>query len=85
MAFVAVQPGCITLTPYTSSIDNYSDTVKYARQNKLQLLRIGKTNNQPYIEIMGLSLNNAGFATDDLYMAHFGDGKIQLQKPNFAV
>jgi hypothetical protein len=78
---VAVAPGsdCITLTARHKS-GGYIEDVKFARQNKMQLIQVVAHKGAPRIRIKGLCAYRAGFTLGDIFAASYEYGLIKLQK-----
>ena len=82
LATVSSKQGCITLNLQDNGIERYSALVKYARENKLKLFQVRQyfVSKNPYIEIKGSCLNNAGFNTGDIFEIHYEYGLIKIRK-----
>ena len=76
---VASEPGIITFTAYEKAVI-YSEIVKYARQNKMQLVQVSTKEGSPLITLTGNRITNAGFSLGDIFLAEYEYGVIKLQK-----
>lgn len=80
---VASEPGCITFTAQRAPII-YSEIVRHARKNKMQLLQVsyktGQLTNATVISMRGSRLERAGFGMDDIFYVTYEYGVIKLQK-----
>jgi len=76
---VASEPGCITFIAYDKAII-YSEIVKYARKNKMQLIQVSTKEGAPLITLTGNRITNAGFSLGDIFAAEYEYGSIKLQK-----
>ena len=76
---VASEPGCITFTAYNKAVI-YSEIVKFARQNKMQLIQVSMKDGAPLISLTGNRVVNAGFSLGDIFAAVYEHGNIKLQK-----
>jgi hypothetical protein len=76
---VASGPGCITLSAQGSAIV-YSDVVRYARQNKMRLIKVTAMDGATNINFSGSSVARAGFAIGEMVAVKYGYGEIKLQK-----
>jgi len=78
---VASEPGCITFTAHDKAVV-YNDIVKYARQNKMQLIQVSTKNGSPLISAQGSCASRAGFGLGDIFVAEYEHGIIKLQQLN---
>jgi len=76
---VASEPGCITFTAHNKAVI-YSEIVKYARKNKMQLVQVSTKESTPLITLTGNRITNAGFSLGDIFAAEYEYGSIKLQK-----
>ena len=77
---VASDPGCITFTAHNKAVV-YSEIVKFARKNKMQLMQVSKKDgSSPLITLSGNRITNAGFSLGDIFAAEYEYGVIRLQK-----
>ena len=78
------QPGSLTFELHSTSVDQYSDLVSFARQNKMKLLQVRETSTRgkpyPYIFLSGPCLDKAGFGLGDTLLVSCEYGIIKLQK-----
>ena len=94
---VDAKPGIITCTLQENDAEKIKartpELVKYARENKLKLMQVQKKNYLKrvsrgkgvfqYFDIPQSCLNKAGFSTDEMLLAYYQPGQIQLLKPDF--
>jgi len=76
---VASEPGCITFTAHNKAVV-YSEIVKFARKNKMQLVQVSTKDGAPHITLTGSRIVNAGFSLGDIFAAEYEYGSIRLQK-----
>ena len=76
---VALEPGCITLTAHKEAVV-YSEIVKYARKNKMQLLQVSMKLDDTFVKLSGKRIISAGFNLGDIFAAEYEYGVIKLQK-----
>jgi len=78
---VAADFGCITLTAYDREVV-YSDIVRFARQNRMRLIQVGRrrASGVPLINAEGAWVKDAGFEVGDIFAACFEHGIIRLQR-----
>jgi len=76
---VATEPGCITFTAHDKAVI-YSEIVKYARQNKMQLIQVSTKDGSPLINVQGLCATRAGFDLGDIFAAEYENGSIKLKR-----
>ena len=77
---VAAEPGRITFTAHSQAIV-YSEIVKIARKNKMQLVQVSTIRgNAPLIQLTGRRITTAGFDVGDIFTADYEYGTIKLQK-----
>jgi len=78
------EPGRVTLQLMGKTDDNYSDIVRFARQNKMKLVQVHEAVRRgkpyPYIITAGPYIDKSGFASGDTLLASCGHGTITLQK-----
>jgi len=85
---VSTEHGLITLRLQENAIERTAELVKYARENKLKLLQVqkqqsGTKKSYPFIDLPYSCLEKAGFSLDEVYLAVYEYGLIQLQKLDF--
>ena len=80
---VKTEPNEITLKLQKCGAANYSELVRYARQNKLQLLQVRSENNFLSIVFPYSCIEKVGAEIDDIFAAHFKNGVVKLQKLDF--
>jgi len=78
---VAAEPGMITCKLQENGQDRAAELVKYARQNKLQLIQVRPPSNN--IDLPPSYLEKAGVLPTDALLATCEYGFIQLQKLDF--
>lgn len=76
---VASEPGCITFTAHDKAII-YSEVVKYARQNKMQLVQVSTKDGSPLISVQGSCASHADFSIGEIFVVEYEHGSIKLQK-----
>ena len=76
---IATELGCITFTAYDKAVI-YSEIVKYARQNKMQLIQVSTKYSSPLISVQGLCATRAGFDLGDIFAAEYEYGSIKLKR-----
>jgi len=79
LATVSATPGSIAFTAHNQSII-YSDVVKHARQNQMQLLQVGSKEGSPVITLTGQRIIKSGFSIGDIFYAEYKYGSIDLQQ-----
>ena len=94
---IAAEPGMITCTLQendpTMLKERTTELVKYARQNKLNLIQVQKTKYKKrvsrgqgvyqFFDIPHTCLEKAGFSPNEMLLAFYKPGLINLQKPDF--
>jgi hypothetical protein len=85
LATATAEPGAITFKLQDNNIESYSALVKYARRNKAKLIqaRADGRGNYPTIEMTGAIVVKAGFTQEDVFVARYEYGTINLQKLDF--
>jgi len=89
---VASEPGLITCQLHEDGMERArtAELVKYVRANDMSLLQVHKMQGMgtraviPEIDIPHSRLVKAGFAPDEMVLASYEYGRIQLQKLDFA-
>jgi len=77
------EPGLITCTLQKNGQERAAELVKYARENRMNLLQVKRmqdNNDAPLFEIPPSRLERAGFMPDEVFHAVYEYGRIQLQK-----
>ena len=77
------EPGLITCTFQENGQERVDELVKYARQNRLNLLQVKSVRDNnwvPMFEIPSPRLEKAGFLPDEVFHAVCDYGRIQLRK-----
>ena len=81
------EPGLISCTLHENGLERTAELVKFARANKLSLLQVQRVNDHQYIypriEIPPSRMEKAGFSSDDLLLASYEYGQLQLRKLDF--
>ena len=94
---IAAEPGLITCTLQENDLESIktrtTELVKYARQNKLNLIQVQKTKYKKrisrgesvyhFFDIPQSCLEKAGFSPNEMLLAFYEPGLIKLQKPDF--
>ena len=83
----AAVSGSVVLKLHDTNMEQYSDLVRYARKNKLELLQVRQISSgdrqYPYITLMGVFADKAGFVPGDTLAAYCEHGQINLQRLDF--
>ena len=80
---VSSEPGEITFLLQDQSVKTYRDVVKYARENKMNLMQVTNRAGVISLRIPDLSLHKAGFSMSDSFIVHYDYGVITLKKPDY--
>jgi hypothetical protein len=75
--------GIITCKLEHDAQNRMQQLVQHARRNKMYLLQVRKIKNSQSIDLTAPCLKRAGFTDQDVLLATYSNGLLQLQKPDF--
>jgi len=77
------KPGSVTFTLQEKGVEHYKELSIYARKNKMRLLQVKGAADEWQFEIGGSFLETTGFCIDDVYLAAYEFGRIQVTRLDF--